>query len=179
MRILITGASGTGTTTLGRALSTQLGMAFFDADDYFWLPTEPAYQEKRDSAARLSLMLADLAKAPSAVVAGSVMKWGAELEDAFSLVVFLTLDPELRLARLREREMACFGRAEAQFLAWTAQYDEGRLAGRSRALQEKWLSERSCAILRLDGDLSVAERVVRVTATLAKASRPNNLRIFS
>src|SRR5215510_5635478 len=167
MRVLITGASGTGTTTLGRALSTQLGMAFFDADDYFWLPTEPPYQEKRDPAARLSLILADLAKVPSAVVSGSVMKWGAELEEAFSLVVFLTLDTELRVARLREREMARFGRAEAQFLKWAAQYEEGHMAGRSRALHEQWLNERSCPILRLDGDLSVAERVVRVTEALS------------
>ena len=129
MRVLVTGASGTGTTTLGRALSTQLGIAFFDADDYFWLSTEPPYQEKRDPVARLSLLLADLAKVPSAVVAGSVMKWGAELEEAFSLIVFLTLDTELRVARLRER---------------------------------------SCAILRLDGDLSVADRVGRVTETLSK-----------
>jgi adenylate kinase family enzyme len=168
MRVLVTGASGTGTTTLGRALSTQLGISFFDADDYFWLPTEPPYQEKRDPAARLSLLLADLAKVPSAVVAGSVMKWGAELEEAFSLIVFLTLDTELRVARLREREIARCGRADAQFIEWAAQYDEGRLAGRSRALHEQWLSERSCAILRLNGDLSVADRVVRVTAALAK-----------
>src|SRR5262245_10034884 len=168
MRVLITGASGTGTTTLGRALSTQLGMACFDADDYFWLPTEPPYQEKRAPAVRLSLILADLAKVPAAVVAGSVMKWGAELEEAFSLIVFLTLDPELRVARLREREMARCGRADAQFIEWAAQYDEGRLAGRSRVLHEQWLRERSCALRRLDGDLSVAERVVRVTRALSK-----------
>ena len=152
---------------MGRALSTQLGISFFDADDYFWLPTEPPYQEKRAPAARLSLILADLTKVPSAVVAGSVMNWGAELEEAFSLVVFLTLDTEIRVARLREREIARFGRADAQFLEWAAQYEEGRMAGRSRALHEKWLSERSCSILRLDGDLSVAERVVRVTEALS------------
>lgn len=152
---------------MGRALSTQLGIAFFDADDYFWLLTEPPYQEQRAPAARLALMLADLTKVPAAVVAGSVMKWGAELEEGFSLVVFLTLATELRVARLREREIARFGRADAQFLEWAAQYEEGRMAGRSRALHEQWLRERSCAILQLEGDLSVAERVVRVTEALS------------
>ena len=64
MRVLVTGASGSGTTTLGRALSRELEASFFDVDDYFWVPTEPPYQQQRDSSARLSLLLADLAKAP-------------------------------------------------------------------------------------------------------------------
>jgi adenylate kinase family enzyme len=40
MRVLITGASGSGTTTLGRALAARLGFAFLDADDYYWLPSD-------------------------------------------------------------------------------------------------------------------------------------------
>jgi hypothetical protein len=51
------------------------------------------------------------------------------------------------------------------FLEWAAQYDEGRLEGRSRAIHEHWLSQRTCQILRIDGDLSVDERLERcVTA---------------
>ena len=167
MRILVTGASGSGATTLGRALSARLGSSFLDADDYYWIPTDPPYKEKRDSAARLYLILADLQKATSAVVAGCVRNWGGELEDSFSLIVFLILDAEIRVARLREREMSEFGRVDEAFLEWAAQYDTGRLAGRSRALHEKWLSERSCPVLRLEGDLSVTERVTRVTESLA------------
>ena len=64
MRVLVTGASGSGTTTLGRALSRELEDSFFDVDDYYWVPTEPPYQQQRDSSARLSLLLADLSKAP-------------------------------------------------------------------------------------------------------------------
>jgi hypothetical protein len=68
MRVLVTGAAGSGTTTLGRALSGELKIAFFDVDDYFWLPTEPPYQQKRNRSARFSLLVADLAKAPSATL---------------------------------------------------------------------------------------------------------------
>jgi len=167
MRVLVIGASGSGTTTLGRALSAQLGISFFDADDYYWLQTDPPFKEKRDIAARLSLLLADLRKAPSAIVAGSVMGWGAELEDSFSLIVFLTLDAEIRVARLREREIAQLGRADEEFLEWAAQYEEGRMSGRNRARHEKWLSERSCSVLRLEGDLTVAERVAPVIKALS------------
>ena len=40
-RIHILGASGSGTTTLGRALAERLQCPHFDADDYFWVPTDP------------------------------------------------------------------------------------------------------------------------------------------
>ena len=167
MRLLVTGASGSGTTTLGRALSVRLGSSFLYADDYYWIPTDPPYKEKRDPATRLQLILADLRNTSSAVVAGCVRNWGDELEDSFSLIVFLILDAEIRVARLREREMSECGRVDEVFLEWAAQYETGRMSGRSRALHEKWLSERSCPVLRLEGDLSVTERVARVTEALS------------
>lgn len=41
LRVLITGASGSGTTTLAAALAAQLHAVHLDADDFFWLPTQP------------------------------------------------------------------------------------------------------------------------------------------
>ena len=170
MRVLVTGASGSGTTTLGRALSTELKIAFFDADDYFWLPTDPPYQQQRDPNARLSLLVADLAKVPHSVTSGSVINWGGELEDAFSSIVFLTLQPELRLARLLEREIARLGRADSEFLKSAAQYDEGYLDQNSRMGDERWLAKRSCPVLRIEGDTSGPERVARVANALSNFS---------
>lgn len=167
MRVLVTGASGSGTTTLGRALSSELRVAFFDVDDYFWLPTEPPYQRQRDPGARLSLLVADLAKVPHSVTSGSVIHWGRELEDSFSLIVFLALQPELRLARLREREVARFGRADAKFLEWAEQYDEGCLDVNSRTGDETWLAKRSSPVLRIEGDIPVPERIARVSNALS------------
>jgi uridine kinase len=141
MRVLVTGASGSGTTTLGRALSRKLKVTFFDVD---------------------------LAKVPHAVTSGSVIQWGREIEDSFSLIVFLTLQAELRLSRLREREVARFGRADAKFLEEAAQYDEGHSEENSRIGDEKWLAERSCPVLRIEGDIPVQERVARVTNKLKR-----------
>jgi hypothetical protein len=39
-RIHILGASGTGTTTLGKALADRLNCPHFDADRFYWLPTD-------------------------------------------------------------------------------------------------------------------------------------------
>jgi adenylate kinase family enzyme len=36
MRICVFGASGSGMTTLGRALASDLELAFLDSDDFFW-----------------------------------------------------------------------------------------------------------------------------------------------
>ena len=166
MRVLITGASGSGTSTLGRALAAKLAGAYFDVDDYFWLPTEPPFAEKRDRALRLSLLLEGLQKASVAVVGGSIVDWGAELENSFALIVFLTVPKAIRIERLRTREIAQLGHADPVFLEWAAQYDEGGMDIRSLAVHERWLSARSCPILRLDGDISISERVAQVLKAL-------------
>jgi adenylate kinase family enzyme len=165
-KILITGASGSGTTTLGRALATRLGCAFHDADDYYWLPTDPPFQRKQDPGIRLARLLQAWENASTAVLSGSVMNWGVELEDSFSLIVFLTVAAEIRVKRLRERETRRLGHADPAFLAWAAQYDEGPPEGRSRSKHEAWLARRSCAVLRIDGDTSTEWRLARVLGAL-------------
>lgn len=180
MRILITGASGSGTSTLGRALAEKLVCAYFDVDDYYWLPTKPPFTQKRDRALRLSLLLEELHRVPSAVVAGTIVDWGAEFENSFALIVFLTLPVPIRVDRLRKREIAQLGHADPLFLEWAAQYDEGRMDGRSLAKHERWLSARSCPILRIDGDISVSEKVARVLTlsnpTVERDARKSNTR---
>src|SRR5690242_14783728 len=124
-RILITGASGSGCTTLGRALAERLECAFFDTDDYFWHKTDPPFQKQRALDERRQLLSADLAGVDRAVLAGSVSDYGDAIEHSLTLVVFLLLDTEIRLARLRERELARYGRIDGEFIAWAAQYEEG------------------------------------------------------
>jgi uridine kinase len=165
-RILITGASGSGSTTLGRVLALHLSAGFFDSDDYYWLPSRPPFQAKEAPASRLTRILEDLSKHPAAVLAGSVMQWGADLEDSFSLVVFLTVPADLRVKRLRDREVQRFGRADPQFLKWAAQYDSGELEGRSLSKHKEWLSRRRCTVLHIDGDVSTTDRLARVVHAL-------------
>jgi adenylate kinase family enzyme len=169
-RILITGASGSGTTTVGRALATRLRCAFYDTDDYYWLPTDPPFRCKQDPAIRASRLLHALQNASPAVLGGSILSWGAELEDSFSLIVFLTVPAEIRVARLKEREIQRFGRVDPAFLAWASQYDAGTVEGRSLSKHEAWLAKRSCPVLRIDGDMSTESRLVQVLGVLNCAS---------
>ena len=170
MRMLITGASGSGTSTLGAALARELGIAHLEADDYYWLPTVPPFINKRNKEERLSSLLRDLRTKQSAVLAGSIMDWGLELENAFDLIVFLYLDAAIRVERLRAREIEILGRADPEFLEWAAQYDAGILGGRSLAKHQAWLAARTCPVIELRGDLSVSERVVAVLKQVTNAS---------
>lgn len=162
MRIHITGASGSGVSTLGAALAERLGMAAVDGDDFYWLPTDFPFTEKRDPADRLEMALSALAPSPNAIFSGSCLGWGAELEDSFDLVVFLYLDAAIRVERLRERELRARGRVDQYFLDWAAEYDAGTATGRSLSRHRAWLSSRTCQVIELHGDLSVDARVAQV-----------------
>jgi adenylate kinase family enzyme len=166
MRILIVGASGSGTTTLGATLARRLAFAHFDTDDYYWLPTSPPFRQKRDPAQRLALLAAALDSAGDAVVSGSLMGWGQEIEDCFDLIVFLYVPTGLRIERLRSREIERHGRVDEAFLQWAAEYDEGPPMGRSLARHRAWLDARQAPVLCIEGDTSVDYRVGAVWAAL-------------
>ena len=83
--IHIYGASGSGTSTLGRKISQELCYKFMDTDDYFWLPTNPQYTTKRSKAERLALMKKDILENDNVVIAGSLVDWGDELIPFFTL----------------------------------------------------------------------------------------------
>lgn len=170
LRLLITGASGTGTSTLGRVVAEALHGEWLDADDYYWLPTEPPFQVKRTPTDRLALMLTRLRRTDRAVVSGSVVNWGSELEDSFDLVVFLTAPTTVRLERLKRREERLRRAARREFLEWAAQYDEGHMSGRSRAIHETWLERRRCSVLRIDGDHTMRAMLEMVLAALPAGS---------
>ncbi|MEM8884539.1 MAG: hypothetical protein AAGD14_10750, partial [Planctomycetota bacterium] len=155
-RIHITGASGTGTTTLGRALALRLGTPHFDSDDYYWIPTWPPYAIKRDPGVRDARLREDLTRFDAWIWSGSALSW--EVDAPMTLCVFLHLPTELRIERLRRREQAELrtmpGLSEVEidrriqeFLDWAAAYESGDREGRSRARHEAWLASLACPVL--------------------------------
>jgi len=108
-RIHILGASGSGTTTLGRALAARLQCPHFDTDDYFWLPTDPPFTHQRERTERQQLLMNDVTAHDSWVVSGSLCGWGDGAMPLFELVVFLWIPHDRRMARLHRREHERFG----------------------------------------------------------------------
>jgi adenylate kinase family enzyme len=169
LRLHITGASGSGTSTLGRALAGRLDIRPFDTDDFYWLPGAQPYTEKRSPQERVDLLRAAFAQAGGWVLSGSVGAWAAPLVPQFDLVIFLWVPTEVRLARLRARERERYGRriepggdrhqAYRAFLEWAATYEAGPLEGRSRSRHEGWLSTLSCPVLRLEGSRPLESQI--------------------
>lgn len=72
-RIHIMGASGAGTTTLGKALAARLPHVQLDSDDYFW---EQKYTKQSVVAERLNKLQADMAQHEPWILSGAVCGWG-------------------------------------------------------------------------------------------------------
>ena len=155
----MTGASGSGTTTLARAVADAWGVPHVDADDYFWVPTDPPYAEQRLVAQRLALMDQVFLPREAWVLSGSMLGWGDGVVAQCDAVVFLTLEPTERLRRIEARERVRRESAPADeealtaFLTWARGYDDPGFEGRSRARHEEWLAGLACPVLRLDGAL--------------------------
>jgi adenylate kinase family enzyme len=177
-RIHILGASGTGTTTLGAALADRLHCFHADADTFYWLPTDPPFTTPRPPEARLALLLSRIEQKASWVFSGSAISWAMPVERLYDLIVFLHLDPLLRMERLRRREIADYGArigpggdmeaASRQFLEWAAAYDSAGLEQvRTLATHELWLSKQRCPVQRLDAAALLEDLVGAVLAKLS------------
>lgn len=162
LRIHITGASGSGVTTLGKALAERLCVQFFDADDFYWKPTNPPYQEKLPVDERQQRLLKAIQGCDSWIVAGSMDSWGGPILKLIDVVIFLYVSPKVRIQRLRRREAERYGKRifpggdmhshHNEFLKWAAQYDQGTLEGRSKRRHEDWMTSLNCPVIRFDGD---------------------------
>ncbi len=160
--IHIYGASGAGTTTLGRTLAEAMDFTHMDTDDYFWLPTDPKFTQKRPISQRLALMQADIDAAEKGVViSGSITGWGDPLIFQFTHAIRVITSTAIRLERLRQREFARFGErileggdmhaAHLAFLDWAAHYDTGDASMRSKACHDAWERLLPCPITYVDG----------------------------
>jgi adenylate kinase family enzyme len=181
--IHITGASGSGTTTLGQTIAQKQGHGHLDTDDFFWEPTDPPYTAIRPSAERLRLLHAALdSMGPGGegaqgsqgrwVLSGSLDGWGDPLILTLDLVVWLTVPQDVRVKRLLSRERAEFGvRLDAggdmeknheDFIEWAKQYDSAGMEQRSFVRQTEWTARLPCPCIRVDGDQSAESTLATV-----------------
>jgi adenylate kinase family enzyme len=176
-RIHIFGASGSGTSTLGSALAHRLGVPHADSDTFFWLPTDPPYTTPRPPDDRQALLERRLPVTGRWVFSGAT-KWAASLEPYYDLVVFLRLDPAIRMQRLRRREAERWGSRilsggdmvaiNAAFIAWAEAYDTANSLRRGLATHEAWLADQPAPVLRLDSIAPVSDLVTAVLDRLGE-----------
>lgn len=160
--IHIFGASGSGTTTLGKKICEELGYTQMDTDDYFWMPTEPKFTHKRPIKERVELMKNDINKSDNVVISGSLTDWGDELIPYFTLAIRIEMRQSVRIERLKKREKERYGsriepdgdlyKQHIDFIEWAKSYDDGGLDIRSKALHDELQKSFRCKVLYLDGE---------------------------
>ena len=170
--IHILGASGSGTTTLGKAISEKFGFKHLDTDDFFWLPTDPKYTKKRELSERQSLLSEAISKAERCVISGSLCGWGDIFIPKFELVILVETPTQVRIERLKQREYNKFGdrilpggdmyQNHIEFIEWAAKYDTAGIEQRSRDLHTEWLKKVQCPVVIVDGAQPVNEMLKKI-----------------
>jgi adenylate kinase family enzyme len=160
-RIHIFGASGSGTTTLAKAICAKTGFAHLDSDSYLWAPTDPPFTTKRTPEERLALLRRDIDLTEHVVLSGSMVGWGDPLIPEFTLAVRLLTPSDVRMARLEKREYERFGsrigpggdmhEQHLAFLQWAAAYDTAGPEQRSIQQHDLWQKKLNCTLLVLNG----------------------------
>jgi adenylate kinase family enzyme len=179
-KIHITGAPGSGVTTLGRALAEHLNCPALDTDDFYWFTDDALpYRRKRNPQHRLRLLTEALnAIEGPFVVSGALLGWGASLVPRFDAIVYCWLPTALRLERIREREAMRYGRSRIEpggdlhlvfekFLTWAADYDAPDAERiRSKAHEQAWLGTVEVPVINLLEDQSTEQRMKLIEAFL-------------
>lgn len=165
MKILIFGASGSGTTTLANEIAKWTKFQHLDTDDYYWKKTYPPYQEKVPLSERNKNLKTDFKKFNNVVVSGSLVSWGAEWQTLFDLAVFIRLENIERMERLKKREVERYGEKlftnseikqnSKAFLEYANQYENPNFKGRSFKIHDDWIKMLDCKVLRVDGGIAL------------------------
>lgn len=181
MKILIFGASGSGTTTLGKEIEKKTDYVHLDVDNYYWKKTDQPFQEKVPLTERNEHLKTDFQKHPNVIISGSMVSWGKAWETLFDLVIFIHLKDNIRIARLENREIERYGeklltdhktKQESEaFLAWAKQYEDPSFEGRSLKIHEDWMALLNCKILRIDGAMELNEKTEKVLVEIKAQSK--------
>ena len=173
--IHVLGASGAGTSHLGRTLEEKYGYKWLDTDYYFWSLTDPPFIKSSPREERIELLRQDIEIYPKCVISGSLCSWGDVFIPWFDLVVWVDTPTDIRIERIKKREFERFGKRileggdmfieHEKFIEWAKAYDTNKPPERCRILHEEWIKKVNCPVLRLDGTKPVDELIDHIAAS--------------
>lgn len=108
------------------------------------------------------MMKKDILHSDKVVISGSLVDWGDDLIQYFTLVVRVVTDNNVRIERLTEREKKHFGsrieiggdmyQNHVEFIEWAAAYDIGDISMRSKAKHDQWQKLLKCKQVTVNGE---------------------------
>ena len=176
MKIHLLGPSGSGTTTLGKALASALSIPHFDSDHFFWIPTVPPFTTKRPAHERIIMLESALGGLDSWILSGSMLTWGDFLKPVLDVVIYKYVRREIRIPRLLKREKERYGDRinpghdmhiqHVEFIDWAKEYETGGLDMRSKASEEDWMNDLKCRIIRIENEIPLKEELSIVLSVI-------------
>lgn len=169
--ILIFGSSGSGSTTMARAVAETYGYHFIDSDDCIWKKTDPPFTHRRSDGKAWDLLNKEIEKHGKIVISGSIVGFGDSLKPMIDLIVYMDLPLDVRLKRIQKREERRFGdrvkpggdlyEQHLDFLEWVSQYDELGEDVRSKKQHLKWIEDMDVPTVAIE-DLHTVEELLDI-----------------
>ncbi|HIU34607.1 MAG TPA: AAA family ATPase [Candidatus Pullichristensenella excrementigallinarum] len=170
MILQILGASGTGKSTLGSALASEMGFPLLRSDHYLW-PNEE-FDVPRPVQERRRMLQEDIDRFPSFILDGGI-SWFFPQTLFPDWIVLLRCPAQTRMERLHRRETQRFGNWQdprhphhqitREFLKWAAGYETaGEEESNSLCAHMKLLADARCPALILWSDEDLDGLVRRI-----------------
>lgn len=179
-RIHILGASGAGTTSIARRLAECIGYQHLDTDDFYWRSTSPPYTVAYEPQERQRRLSASLTSHRQWILSGSLCGWGDMFIPFFELVIYVYVENEVRLERLRRRESMRFGEAilpggdqydrYRAFIAWAAAYETIADVSRNAGRHKQWLEKIQCPVVTIINQRTIDDAVDDIMAHMQMGS---------
>lgn len=107
--IIIMGLNGSGKSTICHELADLLNYRYMDVEDYYFLDSEIPYSKSRTREEVSQLMLDEIKSYNNYVLSSVGCNWGSEIVFTYRLAVLLYAPLQVRLERIKQREIARYG----------------------------------------------------------------------
>ena len=160
-RIIICGLNGSGKTTLGRELAKRINYIHKDVEDYYFSnDDEYKYGKARAKEEVAKEVQSDFAQNQNIIFTSCKGDYG-NIASVCDLAVYIRLDKDTRLNRVKERSFKQFGdrvleggdlhEKEAEF--WKMVYNK------DESVVESWFDSLKCKKMKIDGTKEIEEKI--------------------
>lgn len=160
-RIMICGLNGSGKTTLGKELSKKINFLHKDIEEYYFNnDTDYKYNSSATKEEVTQKIEKDINEYDNIIFTSCTGDYG-NLSDLYDFVIFIRLDKETRLKRVKQRSYKQFGdrifengvlfEREKQFFDKVYKKDESDII--------EWFNNLKCSKLEIDGLRTIEENV--------------------
>ncbi len=159
--ICVCGLNGSGKTTLAGALARKLDFKHMDIEDYYFLPSEIPYSVSRTREEAERLLSSDMQNYHRFVFSAVDGNLSSEINVKYDLVIYLHAPLDVRMERVKKRELDKFG---DRVLPDGDMYEQEQrffdfVSKRNADTVEAWIETVSCPVIYLDGTRNIDDNV--------------------